>query len=107
MQSITKTLTTPRGEILIREAVLSDAEQFRELRLSALQDSPTAFSGDYFVSLNHPMSFWENRLRVDEYGTTCFAIHAKQLIGMTVIRQRESPKTKHSADILSVYVRPE
>ena len=107
MQPIEKTLTTTHGEVLIREAILSDAEQYRELRLNALQDSPTAFSGDYFVNLNQPMSFWENRLRVDDYGTIFFAEHAKQLIGMTVIRQRESPKTKHSADILSVYVRPE
>lgn len=107
MQPIKKTLTTARGEVLIREAVLSDVEQYRELRLNALQDSPTAFSGDYFVSLSQPMSFWENRLRVDDYGTIFFAEHDRHLIGMTAIRQRESPKTKHSADILSVYVRPE
>jgi RimJ/RimL family protein N-acetyltransferase len=107
MQSITKTLTTARGEILIREAALSDAQQFRELRLGALQDSPTAFSADYFVNLNHPMSFWENRLRFDNYGTIFFAEHTNTLIGMTGIHQRESPKTKHSADIYSVYVRPE
>lgn len=107
MQPITKRLTTARGDVLIREAVLSDVQQFRDLRLHALQDSPTAFSGDYFVSLNQPMSFWENRLRFDDYGMIFFAEHDKQLIGMTGVRQRESPKTKHSADILSVYVRPE
>ena len=107
MQPITKTLTTVHGEILIREARLADVQQYRKLRLDALQESPTAFSGDYLVSLNQPMSFWENRLRVDEFGCILFAEHAQQLIGMTVIRQRESPKTKHGADILSVYVRPE
>ena len=81
---------------------LADAK----LRLEALQDSPTAFSGDYQVNLNQPMSFWENRLRVDELGCIFLAEHDHRLIGMTVIRQRESPKTKHSADVLSVYVRP-
>jgi RimJ/RimL family protein N-acetyltransferase len=107
MQSLTKKVTTTRGEVLIREAVLADVQQYRELRLSALQDSPTAFSGDYQVNLNQPISFWENRLRFDDYGMIFFAEHAKQLIGMTGIRQRESPKTKHSADIYSVYVQPE
>ncbi len=107
MQSIKKSINTPRGAILIREAVLSDAQQYRELRLDALQDSPTAFSADYQVNLNHPMTYWENRLRFDEYGTIFFAEHSHTLMGMTGIRQRESPKTKHSADIYSVYVKPE
>ncbi len=107
MQSIKKSINTPRGAIIIREAALSDAQQFRELRLNALQDSPTAFSADYYVNLNYPLSHWENRLRFDDYGMIFFAEHEHNLIGMTGIRQRESPKTKHSADIYSVYVRPE
>ena len=107
MQSINQTLETARGTINIREALPSDAIQYRELRLGALQDSPTAFSADYQVNLNKPMSFWEGRLNFDEYGTIFFAEHAGNLIGMTGIRQRESPKTKHSAEIFSVYVQPE
>jgi len=101
------TFDSSGGRIVIREANLADAVQFREFRLFALEESPTAFSGDYQANLNHPMSFWENRLQPDENGMIFFAEHDNRLIGMTGIRRRESPKTKHSADIFSVYVRPE
>jgi len=107
MQPINKRFETSRGSINIREALPSDVIQYRELRLFALQDAPTAFSADYQTHVNRPMSFWEGRLTFDEYGIIFFAEYAGNLIGMTGIRQRESPKTKHSADIFSVYVRPE
>lgn len=99
--------TTPRGDITIREAKPSDVSQFRELRLHALQEAPTAFSADYDVNLNQPLSYWEGRLAFDQYGTIFFAEFENKLIGMTGIRRRESPKTKHGADIFSVYVRPQ
>jgi ribosomal protein S18 acetylase RimI-like enzyme len=98
---------TPRGDITIREAKPSDVSQFRELRLHALQNAPTAFSADYATNLNHPMGFWEGRLNFDEHGIIFFAEHAKDLIGMTGIRKGESPKIGHGAHIWGVYVRPE
>jgi len=107
MQKMIRSFETAQGPVILREANLADASQFRDLRLSALQDSPTAFSADYQVNLGHPMSHWEGRLAFDEHGIIFFAEHEGDLIGMTGIRQRESPKTKHGADIFSVYVRPE
>ena len=100
-------METRLGSVVIREGVVSDAGQFRELRLHAIQDSPIAFPADYAIYVNHPMSFWENRLKADEIGTIFFAEHENQLIGMMGIRRGESPKTKHSATIWGVYVRPE
>lgn len=105
--SMIQSMETPRGIILIREASLADAVQFRELRLSALEDSPTAFSADLQTNLVHPMSFWESRLRPDPYGTIFFAEHDSKLIGMTGVRQGESAKTKHAVLVWGVYVRPE
>jgi ribosomal protein S18 acetylase RimI-like enzyme len=107
MQSINRSFETTRGTVIIREATPDDVTQYRELRLFALQDAPTAFSADYQTQLSRPMSFWEGRLNFDEFGIIFFAEYAGNLIGMTGIRQRESPKTKHSADIFSVYVQPE
>ena len=107
MQSIKHSVETLRGTINIREALLSDATQYRQLRLGALQDSPTAFSADYQVNLNQPMSFWEGRLSFDEHGVIFFATHKNDLIGMTGIRKGESPKTRHGAMIWGVYVHPE
>jgi ribosomal protein S18 acetylase RimI-like enzyme len=105
MQSIT--IETSRGSVVIREAISSDAAHFRELRLDALQDSPIAFPADYMVNANHPMNFWEKRLDTNGTEIIFFAEHENQLIGMTGIRRGESPKTKHSATIWGVYVRPE
>ena len=101
------TIETKNGTVFIREGMISDVEQFRELRLDALQDSPIAFPADYAVNVNHAMSFWEDRLKTDETGTIFFAEHENGLIGMTGIRRGESPKTRHSATIWGVYVRPE
>jgi RimJ/RimL family protein N-acetyltransferase len=100
-------LETRLGSVLVREAIVSDAEQFRELRLHSIQDSPIAFPADYTVYVNHPMSFWESRLKSDETRTLFFAEHENGLIGMTGIYRGELPKTKHSATIWGVYVRPE
>lgn len=107
MQPINQIFETLRGTIIIRESVPSDVAQFRELRLAALQDSPTAFSADYQMHLNQPMSYWEGRLKPDELGTIFFAEHDSKLIGITGIRRGESPKTKHGAYIWGVYIQPE
>jgi hypothetical protein len=50
-------LATSRGKVLLREATPTDATQFRELRLGALQDSPVAFSADYQTNLNYPAKY--------------------------------------------------
>ena len=107
MQSINQTFETPRGSIIIREAHSLDVPQFRELRLHALEHAPTAFSSDYEMYRDKPESHWESRLAFDEYRTIFFAEYENKLIGMTGIHRNESPKTKHSAEIFSVYVRPE
>jgi len=102
-----KSVSTSRGAIVIREATMGDAVQFRAMRLFALQDSPTSFSADYQINHDHPMSFWEGRLRFDGHEIIFFAEHDSQLIGMTGIRKGETPKTKHDAYIWGVYVHPE
>lgn len=101
-----RSFDTARGTIVLREGNLADAAQFRDLRLDGLQDSPTAFSADYQVNFNHPMSFWEGRLTFDEHGIIFFAEHDNSLIGMTGVRKGEAPKTKHGAYVWGVYVRP-
>lgn len=102
-----RSLTTARGRILIREANPTDAFQFRELRLGALQDSPTAFSADYEKNLSHPAKYWEDMLAVQPDESTIFlATGEGDLIGMTGIARGSSPKTRHAAWIWGVFVRP-
>lgn len=102
-----RSLLTPRGRVLIREARATDAAQFRELRLEALQDSPIAFSADYQKTSNQPLKYWQDTLtmQVDE-STIFLAAGEDTLIGMTGIARGSSPKTRHSAWIWGVYVTP-
>ena len=103
-----RSITTARGRITIRDATPADAMPFRELRLEALQDSPTAFSADYQQNLNHPAKYWEDRLSMEEdEATILLAEHEGKLIGMTGIARGSSSKTRHGAWIWGVYVSPE
>ena len=100
-------LNTSRGGILIREAKPGDAIQFRELRLYALQESPTAFSADYQRNLSHPPQYWEDMLTLQADESTIFlADDEHQVVGMTGITRGGTPKTRHSTTIWGVYVRP-
>lgn len=101
-----KSITTTKGTIIIREASLADAEQFRQLRLDALLDSPTAFSADHQMNLNQSMEYWQDRLREDEHATVFFAEHDHQIIGMTGIARGRSEKTKHNGMLWGVYISP-
>lgn len=102
-----RSLTTPRGTIVIREANRADAIQFRELRLDALQNNPIAFTADYHKNFNHPLKYWEDRLTAQADESTIFvAEHHDKLIGMTGIERGSSPKTRHGAWIWGVYVSP-
>jgi len=49
-----KTITTPRGTILIRQGQESDAQAYRELRLEALRATSEAFSADYDINEKRP-----------------------------------------------------
>ena len=101
-------ITTLRGTITVRDATPADAMSFRELRLEALQDSPTAFSADYQKNLNHPAKYWEDMLTMEADEATIFlAEHESKLIGMTGIARGHSQKTRHSAWVWGVYVTPE
>lgn len=105
---MTRSFTTLRGKILLREAKPIDAVPFRELRLEALHDHPTAFSADYQTNLTQPPRYWEDRLTLQPDEATIFlALHEGHLLGMTGIVRGNSPKTRHSALIWGVYVKPE
>ena len=68
-----KSLQTAKGTVVIRDASFADAEQFRDLRLFALQDAPTAFSADLDINRKHTKRFWEDRLKPDPHGIIFFA----------------------------------
>jgi RimJ/RimL family protein N-acetyltransferase len=102
-----RAFATPRGKIVIREANVTDAHDFRALRLEALQNSPVAFSADYQKNFNHPIKYWEDLLTPDPHESTMFLGEFEGgLIAMTGVMRGSSPKTRHSAWIWGVYVTP-
>jgi len=56
------------------------------------------------------MTYWIERLRVnraDNAIMTYFAVHDQKLIGTSSIVCTNSPKTRHSATIVGMYVQPD
>ena len=94
--------------IIIRQAVTSDLDSFRELRLEALKNHPTAFGADYEESAARPNEHWQERLNFDkDQESIFFAKHESQLAGMIGIFRGSSKKSCHESTIWGVYVRPQ
>ena len=103
-----RSLNTRHGTVVLRPARLADASNFRELRLGALRENPTAFGMDYQKATGYPDKYWEDMMNMDEDESAIFlAVHDAQLIGMAGIMRGRSPKTKHAAEIWGVYVSSE
>jgi RimJ/RimL family protein N-acetyltransferase len=103
-------VTTPRGTIVIRLAKQEDAPAYRDVRLEALRNHPEVFSSDYAENLAKPMAFWTNRLKstdVDSAVTIYLAVDKQQLVGTCGIARENSPKVRHDATIVGMYVRPD
>jgi RimJ/RimL family protein N-acetyltransferase len=95
-------------EIIIRQAAISDLDSFRELRLDALKNHPTAFGADYEESAARPNEHWQERLKIDkEHEALFFAEQKNQLAGMIGIFRGSSKKSCHASTIWGVYVRPQ
>ena len=95
-------------ETIIRHATSSDVDSFRELRLEALKNHPTAFGADYEESAARPNEHWQERLKIDkDQEALFFAEHDGQLAGMTGIFRGASRKSRHDSTIWGVYVRPQ
>jgi len=107
MKNMDTSISTKNGIITIRPAKEADAQAFHTLRLEALKGHPIAFSADYEVNAARPVSYWEDRMReLGEGGTIYFATDQDGLVGTCGIHRGESPKTRHSAFVWGVYVRP-
>ena len=103
-----QTLETPRGVVSFRLSLESDLVDFRELRLEALRNNPASFGSDYATVKANPMQFWISRLYAgSEDGALYFAVQDEALIGMCGIQLGTSPKTRHSATVWGVYVKPQ
>lgn len=95
-------------EIIIRHAEGSDLYAFRDLRLEALKNHPTAFGSDYTENSSKPITYWEERLKINSAEQAMFfAEQNTGLIGMATIVRGSSKKSFHTANIYGIYVKPD
>lgn len=92
--------------ITIRPLTERDAAEYRELRLEALQNHPTAFGMDYEASAAQPDSHWAERLAPSDDRATFVAEAGGQFVGMAGIFRSSNTKERHAGYIWGVYVRP-
>jgi RimJ/RimL family protein N-acetyltransferase len=102
------TITTPRGDVLIRPTRTKDAAAYRTLRLIGLQAHPEAFGADYETSAARPIEYWQERMQSGAggaHGVTYVGDAAGELIGMTALVRNDLAKTRHAGSIFGVYTR--
>jgi RimJ/RimL family protein N-acetyltransferase len=95
--------------ISIRWIAQTDQEAFKDLRLEALREHPTAFGTDYDQDRQDADSVWAERLQkaIDQpTGAIVLADAEGELAGMMGVYRDLGTKVRHKAVIWGVYVRP-
>ena len=91
----------------IRQLTPNDAGSYQELRLFALQESPTAFGSSYAEEVNRPLAVVKERLGSPAGDTFGAFNHEGELIGMATLFREQHLKTDHKAYLFAMYVSPE
>lgn len=95
--------------ITIRPVRQTDLKTYRDLRLEALKAHPDAYGSDYTDQANDPDSVWLGRIQASIEGTASrifLAEDAGQAVGLAAAYREKGAKVRHSAKLVSVYVRP-
>ncbi len=88
----------------IRRLNAADAEEFRALRLQALEECPESFTSDLGFEAGQPLEWFARSLR-EEYAFGAYV--GGELSGVVVIRTNpKKPKIIHRAFVWGVYVGP-
>ena len=91
----------------IRQLTVGDAAAYRTLRLSALEESPTAFGSSYAEEVDRPVAVVKRRF-ADEHNHIFGAFTGDgELVGMVTLRREPYVKMAHKANIYAMYVAPE
>ena len=91
----------------IRQLTPNDAGSYQELRLFALQESPTAFGSSYAEEAERPVEVVAERLGAKAAHTFGAFNHEGELIGMATLFREQHVKSDHKAYIFGMYVLPE
>ena len=84
----------------------SDAIEYRELRLEALQNNPEAFATTYEDEIKKTFEDYRNRLSRKDFWTFG-AFDNNQLIGVVTLIREQGHKLRHRTSIVAMYVTSE
>ncbi len=88
----------------IRRLEITDAQDYRAIRLAALQGEPEAFGSVHQVEKERSIAEFAERLAT----SIVFAAYAGgQIAGMAGLKQETGPKDRHKGFVWGMYVRPE
>lgn len=90
----------------IRRLTPDDAAAFQALRLSALQDAPTAFGSSYEEEKDFPVAMIEGRLAFHPDRGVFGAFVERELVGLVALGRDNKKKLEHKALIWGLYVSP-
>ncbi|WP_221260320.1 GNAT family N-acetyltransferase [Acinetobacter sp. Tol 5] len=82
----------------------NELEDFRAIRLSALEKAPEMFGSTYLAEVDKPLIFFEACLT----NSTVFGVfHKNKIIGLATLTQEISSKLSHKAYLSSVFIEPD
>ena len=83
---------------------VDESNDFRTIRLSALEKSPEMFGSTYIAEVEKPLVFFKNCL---SSSTVFGAYYKNKIIGLATLTQENGIKFSHKASISSVFIEPE
>ena len=86
--------------IQVKKLLPSRWNEYRDLRLEALKNDPTAFGSSYEEEFKLSKNEWKKRVK-----NVLFALLNDKPVGMIVYIFENKKKTKHIANIYGVYVK--
>ena len=90
--------------IKIRQLDIHDANDFRTIRLSGLQNSPEMFGSTYAVESKRPLALFAERI---EKSVIFAAYHEQKIVGVIIFLQESGLKSAYKANIYGFYIEPQ
>ena len=91
----------------IARLTATDAPQYRELMLEAYVEAADAFTSTAEERLAEPLSWWVQRIAAHSGISESFgAFEDQRLFGAVALQYSAKPKTRHSALVIGMYVKP-
>src|SRR5689334_15302028 len=84
----------------------TDAEAFRAIRLEAMRDSPAAFTADYDINLQRPLSHFVAQINNRNDNFIIGAFDVDTLVAIGGFFRSDGPKLRHKGNVWSMYVTP-